>query len=92
MSPPPPKGRFPGCFTWAILGELPREALIPLLTNCCTNCYWVKLKPAVTIGPRKITFESGPQYFLRVWISVFRPFTVSEYMTTNIEKSEVWCR
>ena len=29
--PPPPKGRFPGCFTWAILGELPREALIPLL-------------------------------------------------------------
>lgn len=26
-----PKGRYPGCFTWAILGELPREALIPLL-------------------------------------------------------------
>lgn len=41
VSPPPPKGRFPGCFTWAIPGELPREALIPLLVLIVIGSNWI---------------------------------------------------
>ena len=90
MSPPPPPERP---VSWVFhMGDSRGVARGSHDPSSCTNCYWVKLNPAVTIWPRKITFESGPQYFLRVWISVFRPFTVSKYMTTNIEKSEVWCR
>ena len=91
MSPPPhpTEGPVPWVYHVGDSREVARGGLEP---SPCTNCYWVKLKPAVTTGPRKITFEPGPQYFLRVWISAFRPFTLSKYMTTNIEKSEVWCQ
>jgi len=64
--PLPPERPVPWVFHMADSRGVARGGLDP---SPCTNCYWVKLKLVVTIGPTKITFEPGPQYFLRVWIS-----------------------